>query len=103
MYEYDTDHQDRAVAADEPRRRMNPRVQLTIRRSLALAIALGMACGIFHVVFRTDVLAPVLAYAEPVKDGIAWVIEDPKRAWMAFAILVIPHIGLYYLLFEDRK
>jgi hypothetical protein len=45
----------------------------------------------------------VLAYAELVKDGITWVIEDPKRAWMAFAVLVIPHIGLYYLLFEDRK
>ncbi|MDO5865121.1 MULTISPECIES: hypothetical protein [Paenarthrobacter] len=66
-------------------------------------IALGMAYGIFHVVFRTDILAPVLAYAEPVKYGIDWVIEDPKRAWMAFAGLVIPHIGLYYLLFEDRK
>lgn len=103
MHDYDTDHQTWDPAVAEPRRGMSPRAQLTIRRILALAIALGMAYGIFHVVFRTDVLAPVLAYAEPIKDGITWVIEDPKRAWLAFPVLVIPHIGLYYLLFEDRK
>jgi hypothetical protein len=48
MHDYDTDHQTWAPAVEEPRRRMSPLVQLTIRRSLALAIALGMAYGIFH-------------------------------------------------------
>ncbi|WP_434598375.1 hypothetical protein [Streptomyces sp. A5-4] len=48
-------------------------------------------------------LAPLLAYVGPVKDFIGWVVEDPGRAWIALAALVIPHIGLYYLLFEDRK
>ncbi|MFJ5724743.1 hypothetical protein [Streptomyces sp. NPDC093149] len=62
-----------------------------------------MAYGIFHVIFRTEVLAPVLAYVGSVKDFIGWVVEDPGRAWIVLAAFVIPHIGLYYLLFEDRK
>ena len=62
-----------------------------------------MAYGVFYIGFRTDVLAPTLVYVEPVKHGIAWVLEDPRRAWMALAALVIPHIGAYYLLFEDRR
>lgn len=70
---------------------------------LGLAVALGIAYGIFHLLFRTDVLAPLLAYVEPAKDGIAWVADDPKRAWMALAVIAIPHIGAYYMFFEDRK
>lgn len=85
------------------RRRIGPRSALFVRRGIGLAIALGMAYGIFHIIFRTEVLAPVLAYVGPVKDFIGWVVEDPGRAWIALAALVIPHIGLYYLLFEDRK
>ena len=61
------------------------------------------AYGIFHIIFRTEVFAPVLAYVGPVKDFIGWVVEDPGRAWIALAALVIPRIGLYYLLFEGRK
>ena len=76
---------------------------MIVRRSLGLAIALGIAYGIFHVVFRTDVLAPALAYVGPVKDGIDWVLADPARAWMALAALAIPHIGAYYFFFEDRR
>ena len=87
----------------ERRRGLSPRASLTVRRLLALSIAVGIAYGIFHVVFRTDILDPVLAYAGPLKNGIDWVLEDPKRAWAALAVLVIPHIGMYYLLFEDRK
>ncbi|WP_433855096.1 hypothetical protein [Streptomyces kronopolitis] len=85
------------------RRRISPHSVLFVRRGTGLAIALGMAYGIFHVVFRTDALAPVLAHVGPVKDFIGWVVEDPGRAWIALAALVIPHIGLYYLPFEDRK
>lgn len=62
-----------------------------------------MAYGIFRIIFRTEVFAPVLTYVRPVKDFIGWVVEDPGRAWIALAALVIPHIGLYCLLFEDRK
>ncbi|MEU3051596.1 hypothetical protein ABZ705_34860 [Streptomyces sp. NPDC006984] len=62
-----------------------------------------MAYGIFHVIFRTEVLAPLLAYVGPVREFIGWEFGDPGRAWIALAALVIPHIGLYYLLFEDRK
>ncbi|MFF8902615.1 hypothetical protein ACF082_34675 [Streptomyces lydicus] len=74
-----------------------------VRRGIGLAIALGVAYGIFHVIFRAEVLARVLAYVGPVKDFIGWVVEDPGRAWIVLAALVIPHIGLYYLLFEDRE
>lgn len=84
-------------------RGLSPRASLAVRRSIGLVIALAMAYGIFHVVFRTDVLAPVLAYAEPVKNGVDWVLEDPRRAWMALAALAIPHIGAYYFFFEDRR
>ncbi|MFE6939671.1 hypothetical protein [Streptomyces chartreusis] len=85
------------------RLRIGPRSALFVRRGFGLAIALGMAYGIFHVIFRTGVFAPALAYVGPVKDFIGWVVEDPGRAWIALAALVIPHIGLYYLLFEGRK
>ncbi|MFJ8018693.1 hypothetical protein [Streptomyces sp. NPDC096311] len=36
-----------------------------------------MAYEIFHVIFRTGVVAPVLAYVGPVEDFIGWVVEDP--------------------------
>jgi hypothetical protein len=87
----------------EHRRGLSPRASLTMRRLLALSIAVGIACGTFQVVFRADILGPVLAYAEPLKNGVDWLLEDPKRAWAALAVLVVPHIGMYYLLFEDRK
>lgn len=90
-------------SGQERRRGLSPRASLIVRRLLALSIAVGIGYGIFHVIFRTDVLDPVLAYAEPLKNGIDWVLEDPRRAWAALAVLVIPHIGMYYLLFEDRK
>lgn len=91
--------QQEYAAAARPQRA----AALAIRRTLGLSIALGMAYGVFYIVFRSDVLAPTLVYVEPVKHGIAWVLEDPRRAWMALAALVIPHIGAYYLLFEDRR
>lgn len=109
MYEQETGLESEAQSGhdqhsgQERHRGLSPRASLTVRRLLAVSIAVGLAYGIFHVVFRTDVLDPVLAYAEPLKNGIDWVIEDPKRAWAALAVIVIPHIGMYYLLFEDRK
>ncbi|KAB7839516.1 hypothetical protein [Streptomyces mobaraensis] len=81
------------------RLRISPRSVLFIRRGIGLAIAPGMAYSIF----RADVLAPVLTYVRPVKGFIGWVVEDPGRARIALAAFVIPHVGLYYLLFEDRK
>lgn len=109
MYEQETELEPKAQSrhdqnsGQERRRGLSPRASLTLRRLLAFSIAVGIAYGIFHVVFRTDVLDPVLAYAGPLKNGIDWVLEDPNRAWATLAVLVIPHIGMYYLLFEDRK
>lgn len=62
-----------------------------------------MAYDIFHIIFRTQVFAPVLAYVGPVKDFIGWMVEEPGRAWITLAALVIPHVGLHYLIFEDQK
>lgn len=62
-----------------------------------------MALGLYWAIFRTELLAPVLAYVGPARDLIDWVAADPKRAWGALAVLVIPHIGLYYMLFDDRS
>ncbi|MFF4409496.1 hypothetical protein [Streptomyces sp. NPDC001404] len=110
MYDYEPvaqvaalDAEPRSSATAGRRQRIGPRSSLVVRRGIGLAIALGMAYSIFHAIFRTEVLAPVLAYVGPVKDFTGWVVEDPGRAWIALAALVIPHIGLYYLLFEDRK
>ena len=102
------DNWDEPVTLDtgpnsEQRRGLNPRTTLRIRRGMGLAIMLGIAYGIFHVLFRTDLLEPLLAYVDPAKQLIDWVAADPKRAWGALAVVVIPHIGMYYLLFEDRK
>lgn len=97
----DADEIGRNGAAGTRRRRSL--ASMAVRRSLGVAIALAMAYGVFHVVFRTDVLAPALVYVGPVKDGIDWVLADPRRAWMALAALAIPHIGAYYLIFEDRR
>ncbi len=85
------------------RRLMSPRAALTTRRLIGLAVVVAMAYGIFHVVFRTELLAPVLAQLGPVQNGIEWVVADPARAWGALAAIVIPHIGMYYMLFEDRR
>lgn len=102
-HEYDQGAWNESAGERQRIRGLSPRASLAVRRSIGLAIALAMAYGIFHIVFRTDVLAPVLAYAEPVKDGVDWVLEDPRRAWMALAALAIPHIGAYYFFFEDRR
>ncbi|WP_327357866.1 hypothetical protein [Streptomyces sp. NBC_01304] len=97
------DAEPQSSAATGRRRRISSRSALFVRRGIALALALGMAYGIYHIIFRTEVLAPALAHVGPVKNFIGWVIEDPRRAWIVLAALVIPHIGLYYSLFEERK
>ncbi|MEU9602621.1 hypothetical protein AB0E06_38250 [Streptomyces sp. NPDC048109] len=79
------DAEPRSSATTGRRRWISPRSALFVRRGTGLAIALGMA------------------YVGPVREFIGWVVEDPGRAWIALAALVIPRIGLYYLLFEDRK
>lgn len=84
------------------RRGISPRRALLIRRLIGMGIMLAVAYAVFHVIFLTNLLDPLLVYAEPVKAGIAWVMEDPMRAWGALAVIIIPHISLYYLLFDDR-
>lgn len=93
----------RSVGVEGRRRGLGPRASLAVRRLLGVAIAVLGSYGIYHVVFATDLFAPVLANAASLKEGIDWVVEDPKRSWAALAVLVIPHIGLYYLLFEDQR
>lgn len=74
-----------------------------VRRLVALAIIAAMTFGIYWAIFHSGVADPVLeAYAEPVKGAIDWVTADPARAWVALAAIITPHIGLYYMIFEDR-
>lgn len=72
------------------------------RRVLGLLLMLAMAYGVFHLVFLTDLLDPVLAHTDQIRRGVDWVTEDPSRVVVALAAFALPHIGLYYLLFEDR-
>lgn len=104
-HEYpEPDESSQSQVLGTPRsKRRNRAVSMAVRRPIGVALALAMAYGVFHVVFRTDVLAPALAYVQPAKDGINWVLADPRRAWVALAALAIPHIGAYYLFFEDRR
>lgn len=85
------------------RRGINPHKALRIRRLIGVTIMLLVVYAIFHVIYFTDLLEPVLAYTGPIKDGIDWVMADPTRAWTALAVLIIPHIGLYYFIFDDGK
>lgn len=79
------------------------RVRLRVRRLLALAVMAAMVYGLYFLVFRTTLAAPVLAHAGPVRDGVEWIIADPSRAWIALTVLAIPHLGLYMLLFGDNR
>ncbi|MFD7668091.1 hypothetical protein [Streptomyces sp. NPDC059788] len=76
------------------RRGVSPRGALLVRCGIGLAITLGLAYAIFHVVFRTGVLASALACVGAVKDFIGWVAEDAGRAWSALEGLIAPHIRL---------
>jgi len=91
---------DQFTAPASRRKRLNG---LAVRRVIGVGALAGMALGLYWIVFRTDLLTPVLAYVGPTRDLIAWVAADPMRAWGALAVLLIPHIGLYYLLFDDRN
>lgn len=103
-----------AVPDDEPARAANdqftepaPRRRklsgLVVRRLVGVAVLAGMALGLYWAIFRTELVAPVVAYVGPARDLIDWVVADPKRAWGALAVLVIPHIGLYYMFFDERN
>lgn len=85
------------------RMRKKMREPLFIRRTIGVALISAFAFGVFHIVFQTDLLNPLWAQAQPVADFIDWVKDDPRRAWVAAAGLVIPHIGLYYMLFDDNS
>lgn len=89
-------------AAGRGRRHHRGTAPIGIRRIVGITLMGLMAFTIFHVTFRTDVLDPLLALVGPAREGVDWVLEDPKRAWGAAAVIVVPHIGLYYMLFEDR-
>jgi len=87
----------------EPGPRRRRLTGLAIRRLIGVAVLAGMALGLYWVIFRTELLAPIVAYVGPARDLIDWVVADPKRAWGALAVLLIPYIGLYYMLFDDRN
>jgi|SRR5699024_4872969 len=75
---------------------------LALRRTVGITLMAGMAFAIYWIIFHTTIAEPVLALISPMQDGVDWILEDPSRAWMAVAAIVIPHIGMYYLIFEDR-
>lgn len=76
---------------------------LRIRRTIGLLLIAGFSYAAYHVVFHTQLLEPMLAQVVPVQGLLEWVVADPHRTWMAAAVLVIPHIGLHFLLFDDRN
>lgn len=75
---------------------------MALRRTIGLTLTAAMAFGVYWVVFHTSIAEPVFALVTPIQDGIDWVMADPKRAWLAAAGVIIPHIGMYYLFFENR-
>lgn len=72
-----------------------------LRRTIGVLFLAGVAFGIYYVVFLTDLLDPVLAYAQPIKDGIEWVAEEPSRLFAAAAGILLPHIGLFFWINEN--
>lgn len=93
-----------AYSSTEPQMR-TPRMahgRTWVRRSIGIALMAIMCAGVYWLIFHTSVLAPVFELAAPIEDGINWIIADPQRAWMGAALVVIPHIGLYYMFFEER-
>lgn len=83
--------------------RQNGSRALLIRRIIVLTVLAAMLATIVYVLFYTTVADPVLAMIAPIKDGIAWVREDPKRIFMAAATLIIPHMGMYTMLTRDER
>jgi hypothetical protein len=75
-----------------------------LRRIIGLALMAVMFGGIYFLVFRSGLLTPLFTELFPqLADRIAWVVADPKRTMISLAVLLIPHIGLYYALFENRR
>lgn len=79
------------------------RAALRPRRLVGVAFMLAVAYGVFHLIFRTDVLDPVLEAVGPVREGIEWVQADPSRAIVALGVVIFPHLALYVLLFENHR
>lgn len=100
----DTVEQDPGTSTSrrpEETERRRERRHLRRRRGVALCFIIGLAYGIFHLVFRTDVLDPVVATVAPLGDLVDSVAADPTRAWVALGSIVIPLVGTYVMLFEN--
>lgn len=82
-------------------RSKNPKRRLLLRRLLAVMIIAAVVAALSYVVFRTELLAPVLAIVPPVQEFIAWCIEDPARAWSAAGVVFMSNLGLYAFV-EER-
>lgn len=77
------------------------------RRLIVTGVLLLLSLGLISLFLFTDLFdpltKPLLAQMKPVQQGIDWVLADPKRAWAALAVAIIPHVGLYFMIFEDRR
>lgn len=72
------------------------------RRGIAAFIILVVPLLLWYLIAHTDVVTPLLESAAPIQEGVDWVLADPQRALMALAVLIIPNLGLYFFIFEDR-
>lgn len=72
-------------------------------RVIAGILLAAMLGALFWVVFATDLLTPVMAYAQPVTDFVEWAKEDPTRLIGTGATFALTYIGTYTLLFGDPR
>lgn len=93
----DADEQEAAERAVGQR---STKQQRLLRLLLVAVIVVAFAGGVCYVVLRTDLLAPILAYVPPVKDFVAWCVEDPRRAWGAAVVFLLSNLGILAILEE---
>lgn len=88
------------AAATQPRRRLAKHVR---NRIIGAIVLLALAYALFHLLFFTDVAAPLLAYAAPVHGFVEWVKEDPTRLLVTLATFFLGNMTLYVLIFGEPR
>ncbi|MEU3016584.1 hypothetical protein ABZ635_04205 [Nocardiopsis sp. NPDC007018] len=80
---------------------------LSLRRLIAVGIAVAMLWGLFWLIFQSGLTDPVVELADPVIDHLIAMINEPLGIdWggrlLAIAAIIIPHLLVLLFIFDER-
>lgn len=77
-------------------------VQRAVRIVMGVGLLSLLTGALVLGVWSTGVLDPLIGQTDDIRSNLQAMADDPQRAWLAVAAVLIPNIGLYVLLFENR-